>query len=296
MNDFWTIDVADWTLPRIGLGAMWVNRCSPEATRTLLGRAVELGVRFIDTSHTYADSEETIGKVLRRTSEKVLVATKGGVHVTGPRNAPRQDATPAGLRRACETSLQRLGVEALDLLQLHWPDPEVPFAESIGALAGLRQAGLVRHVGLCNVGLAEIEEAMAITPIVSVQNRYNHADRSSERVVEFCNGRGIAFLPYSPMQVGDDAAVTEVAGRLGVRSAQVALAWLLYRSPNILPIPGTSSISHLEENVAAADLILDEEALAALAGSGKEGMDDPKWRPANWFEQPENQPRIAGLV
>ncbi|MEA3208330.1 MAG: pyridoxine 4-dehydrogenase [Chthoniobacter sp.] len=269
---------------RLGYGAMRLTGQpgnfgpyhDPEQGRVLLRRAVELGVNFIDTADAYGpgDNELLIAEALRPYPSGVVIGTKGGVVKTGP-EARWPDGTPGHLRAACEASLRRLGVERIDLYQLHRPDPKVPFEESIGALAALREEGKVRLLGLSNVTLPQLEAARAITAIASVQNSCSLADRSSDAVLEACAAHGIAFIPYGPL--GADAmrpgaplaeargVLGDVAGRLGATASQVALAWLLRRAPNVIVIPGTTSLAHLEENVAAASLALSDEDFAMLS-------------------------------
>jgi aryl-alcohol dehydrogenase-like predicted oxidoreductase len=198
----------------------------------------------------------------------LVVATKGGL--TRPRRETwERDGRPAHLRAACEASLRRLKLERIDLYQLHAPDPKVPFEESVGTLADLQAEGKIRHIGLSNVDVDQLRRARRLAPIASVQNRYNIADRSSDDVLAACEREGIAFLPWYPLEAGSGArgkgAIARVAARHGATPAQVAIAWLLARSPAMLPIPGTSSLAHLEENVAAAGLRLSAEDLAELA-------------------------------
>jgi aryl-alcohol dehydrogenase-like predicted oxidoreductase len=198
----------------------------------------------------------------------MVIATKGGL--TRPRRESwTPDGRPEHLRAACEGSLRRLKLERIDLYQLHAPDPRVPLAESVGALADLQAAGKIRHVGLSNVSVDELRRARRIVPVVSVQNRFNLSDRSSEDVLVECEKQNIAFLPWHPLDAGRGAAgtsaVVKVARRHGATPAQVAIAWLLARSPVMAPIPGTSSITHLDENVAGAQLCLSAEDLRALA-------------------------------
>ena len=235
----------------------------------MLRRAVELGVNLIDTADSYGPevSELLIAEALHPYPDALVVATKGGLLRTGSGAWPT-DARPEHLREACEGSLRRLRLERIDLYQLHAPDPKVPFEESVGELARLRDEGKIRHVGLSNVSVDELHRAQEIVPIVSVQNRYSLADRSSEDVLEECERQGIAFLPWYPLAAGDLAqpggAVGRVASARGATPAQVALAWLLARSPVVVPIPGTASSRHLEENVAALELELTPDELAAL--------------------------------
>ncbi len=266
---------------RLGYGAMrlcgsgiWGEPGDPEGAKRVLRRALELGINLIDTSDAYGPevNERQISEALYPYPEDLVIATKGGFTRPGPRRwVP--DGRPGQLREACESSLGRLRVESIDLYQLHTPDPEVPFEESVGTLAELREEGKVRHVGLSNVSAEQLRQAREIVPIVSVQNRYNLTDRSSEEIVEVCGRDGLCFIPWFPLATGDLAqrggSLDEIAARYDATPGQVALAWLLSRSPVILPIPGTSSTEHLEENVAAAALKLEEdefEELSALSG------------------------------
>ncbi|QDU96151.1 aldo/keto reductase [Lignipirellula cremea] len=258
----------DLPVHRLGYGAM--RLCAQpgnfgrypdwEAGKRLLRRALELGINFIDTAHAYGPScnEELIGDALAPFPPGVVVATKSGVEKTAP-DKVFADGRPEQLRRRCEESLRLLKVERIDLYQLHRPDPNVPLAESVGALAELRQAGKVRHVGLSNVTLAQIEEARGIVPIVSVQNRYNLLERADDPVIDYCAENQIAYLPWGPLAAQPFAPEAPLAGKAN------ALAWLLQRSPNIIAIPGTTSITHLEENVAAAQTPLSDEEFAALS-------------------------------
>ena len=263
-----TIQVAGRAVNRLGFGAMRIMG-APDPL-ALVRRAVELGAQFIDTADIYGDgaSERLIAEALRPYPAEVLIATKGGFLPgklqPGQRALPA-DGRPERLKRVCEESLQRLGLERIDLYQLHTPDPAVPFADSIGALVELREEGKIAHIGLSNVGRGHILQALELTPIASVQNRFNHNDRASERVLELCAERGIVFLPWGPIQTGDDAALAAVAAEAGAQPSQVALAWLLGRSPAILPIPGTSKVTHLEQNMAAARLQLSAGQLERLA-------------------------------
>jgi aryl-alcohol dehydrogenase-like predicted oxidoreductase len=261
---------------RLGFGAMRITGpgiWGPPRDRTealaVLRRAVELGVNFIDTADSYGPevSEELIAEALAPYPDDLVIATKGGLVRPGPgRWDP--DGRPEHLRAALEGSLARLGVEQVTLYQLHRPDPAVPFEESLGTLVALRDEGKIRHIGLSNVDRRQLAAARALTPIASVQNRYNPSDRASEAVVEAAAQDGFAFIPWAPVgghQPGEGAALAEVAERHGASPVQVAIAWQLARSPQILPIPGTSSVAHLEENVAAAGLALDDDDLARLA-------------------------------
>jgi aryl-alcohol dehydrogenase-like predicted oxidoreductase len=263
---------------RLGFGAMRIMGAatpgaapSREAARALLRRVVELGVNFIDTADIYGNgaSEELIAEALHPYPADLVIASKGGF-VPGRRVGPTlpADCRPARLREVCHASLKRLKVDCIDVYQLHTPDEKVPFEDSVGALMKLRQEGKIRHIGLSNVSRKLIAQAREMTEIVSVQNRYNVLDRSSERVLQMCEEAGIAFLPWAPISVDTGANAAGVLDRLatshGCTSRQVALAWLLERSPVMLPIPGTSSSSHLEENVEAIRVKLTDEDVAFL--------------------------------
>lgn len=267
----------DMTVNRLGFGAMritgkgvWGEPEDPDEAHAVLRRAVELGINFIDTADSYGPevSERLIGESLYPYPDGMVIATKAGLLRDGP-GQWRPDGRPEHLREACEGSLRRLKLDRIDLYQLHRIDPRVPAEESLGALAELRDEGKIRHVGLSEVGVEEIRQAREILPIASVQNRYNLTDRGHEGVLDFCEREGIGFIPWFPLAVGDLArpggSLDEIAARHDATPGQIALAWLLWRSPVILPIPGTSSGAHLEENVAAASLELDEEELATLA-------------------------------
>ena len=272
-----TFDIGgDLRVNRLGFGAMritgkgiWGEPENPEEARAVLKRAVELGINLIDTADSYGPhvSERLIGETLHPYPEDLVIATKGGLLRDGP-GQWRRDARPEHLREACEGSLKRLKLDCIDLYQLHRIDPRVPAEEPLGALAELREEGKIRHIGLSEVSVEQIQRAQQIVPIVSVQNRYNLTDRDSEAVLDFCECEGIGFIPWFPLATGDLARpggpLDEIATRYGASPGQVALAWLLWRSPVILPIPGTSSVEHLVENVAAASLELDEEEFAEL--------------------------------
>ncbi len=258
----------DLPINRIGYGAMRLTgqpgNFGPyadwEGGKALLRRAVELGVNFIDTAHPYGGgwNEKLIGEALAPYEPGVVVATKGGVEKPTPDNI-YPDGSPANLRRRVEESAKLLQVERIDLYQLHRPDPNVPFAESIGALAELRSEGKIRHIGLSNVTLAQVEEARRIVPIASVQNRYNHDEREDDAVLDYCTQHDIAYLPWGPlaakpMEQGTplasaDGAIADLAKASGLTNTQAALQWLLNRAPNVVVIPGTTSIQHLEENL-----------------------------------------------
>ena len=267
----------DLEVNRMGFGAMritgrgiWGEPPDPEEARRVLRRALELGINLIDTADSYGPevSERLIAETLHPYPEGLVVATKGGLVRPGPgRWVP--DGRPEHLREACEGSLRRLKVERIDLYQLHRIDSRVNPEEQFGALAELREEGKVRHVGLSEVGIEEIRQARKIVPIATVQNRYSLVDRSYEDVLDFCEPEGIGFIPWFPLATGELARpggpLDDIAARRGVAPAQVALAWLLMRSPVMLLIPGTSSVEHLEENIAAASLRLEEEEFEEIA-------------------------------
>ena len=260
---------------RLGFGAMRLTGdgiWGPPKNRTeavkVLRRAVELGVNFIDTADSYGPnvSEELIAEALHPYPNDLVVATKGGWNRPGP-NQWTHDATPAHLRKAVEGSLKRLRVERIDVYQLHHPDPVVSLEDSVGTLAQLKSEGKIRLVGLSNVTQEHIERARRIVPIVSVQNRYSFADREWDYVVDHCEQNGIAFIPWFPLGAGRVAGQTldQIARAHQATPHQVAIAWLLKRSPIMLPIPGTSSVKHLEENVAAASMQLSDEEYQRLS-------------------------------
>jgi pyridoxine 4-dehydrogenase len=267
----------DFNVVRMGFGAMritgegiWGEPEDPEEARAVLRRVIEVGINLIDTADSYGPevSERLIGETFHPYPEELIIATKGGLLRDGP-GQWRPDGRPEHLREACEGSLRRLKVDRIDLYQLHRIDPRVPAEESIGTLVELREEGKIRHVGLSEVSVEEIQQAREIVPIASVQNRYNLTDRNYEDVLDFCEREGIGFIPWFPLAVGDLARpggpLDEIAARHDATPGQIALAWLLWRSPVMLPIPGTSSVAHLKENTAAASLELDEEELATLA-------------------------------
>jgi aryl-alcohol dehydrogenase-like predicted oxidoreductase len=270
-----TVALGDLRVNRLGFGAMRV--CGPDvwgppadraAAHRVIRRAVELGVNFIDTADSYGPhvDEILIAEALRPYPRGLVIATKGGL-VRPNRHAWDSDARPEHLRQALDGSLKRLKVERIDLYQLHAPDPRVPFADSVGALVEAQRAGKIRHLGLSNVSVRQLDTARRIAPIASVQNEYNFDDRSSDDVLAACERLGIAFIPWYPLGAGRSlrsAKLKRVAARRGVSAVQVALAWLLARSPVMLPIPGTGSLAHLEENVRAASLVLTDKDRAAL--------------------------------
>ena len=267
----------DLTVNRMGYGAMritgegiWGEPDDLDGARAVLRRAVELGVTLIDTADSYGPevSERLIGETLAPYPDDLVIATKGGLERGGPSDW-RRNTSPEHLKQACEGSLRRLRLDRIDVYQLHTVGRDVPLSESVGALAELREEGKVRHVGLSNVTVEQLDEARRIVPVVSVQNRYSLADQGHDPVLEACERDGLAFLPYFPLGGGNAARgegeVDRVAREHGVGAAQIALAWLLARSPVMVPIPGTSSVEHLEENVAAAALALDASELDAVA-------------------------------
>lgn len=260
---------------RLGFGAMrltgegiWGPPKDRKAALAVLRRAVEVDVNFIDTADSYGPhvSEELIAEALFPYPKELVIATKGGWNRPGP-NQWTHDSTPAHLREAVEGSLKRLRLDRIDVYQLHTPDPVVPFEASLETLAELRSQGKLRLIGLSNVTREHIERARRIVPIVSVQNRYSFADREWDYVVDYCDRNGIAFIPWFPLGAGKVAGevLNKIAQAHQATPKQVALAWLLRRSPIMLPIPGTSSIEHLEENVAAAGVRLSDEEYERLA-------------------------------
>jgi pyridoxine 4-dehydrogenase len=274
-----TIDVGgDLTVNRLGFGAMritgqgiWGDPPSHDAALDTLRTVVSLGVNFIDTADSYGPevSENLIAEALYPYPDDLVIATKGGL----VRPAPgRWDASgrPDHLREVCEGSLRRLRLDQIPLYQFHRPDPRVPLAESIGALAALKDEGKIRHLGLSNVTEEQLREAERITPIVSIQNRYNAADRKSQSVLDLCEQEGLVFLPWAPVQQGDqNPEVARIAESHNATQHQVILAWLLASSPAILPIPGTGSAEHAAENIAAAALELSPDEVAAISGLGR---------------------------
>jgi len=269
-----TIDIGgDLTVNRMGFGAMritgqgiWGPPPDRERAKAALRQAVELGVNFIDTADSYGPnvSEELIAETLHPYPDDLVIATKGGLVRPGP-GRWEPDGRPEHLREVCEGSLRRLKLEQIPLYQFHRPDAKVPLAESIGMLVELKQEGKIRHIGVSNFSEDQLREAQKLTPVVSVQNRYNLNDRSSESMVDLCDSEGIVFLPWAPIQQADELIpVVTASRRLGVTTRQVALAWLLSRSPQILPIPGSGSADHVAENVAAASVELTSDESNAI--------------------------------
>jgi pyridoxine 4-dehydrogenase len=270
----------DLEVRRLGFGAMritgdgiWGPPPDPQGAKSVLRRAVELGVDFIDTASSYGPnvSEELIAEALHPYPGGLVIATKGGLTRPGP-SQWEADCRPAALREACEGSLRRLRLERIDLYQLHTVDPNVPLEESVGALAELQNEGKIAHIGLSNVNVEQLGRAREIVPVVSVQNRYSVTDRDSEPVLDACERDGIAFIPWFPLGSGGLATagvISRIAQPHDASPFQVALAWLLARSPVMLPIPGTSSVEHLEENTAAASLRLAQEEFEELRALGE---------------------------
>jgi pyridoxine 4-dehydrogenase len=271
----------DLIVNRMGFGAMrltgdgiWGEPKDPAQARQVLRRAVELGVNFIDTADAYGPNvdEDLIAAALYPYPRGLVIATKGGHTRPGPGQwVP--DGRPQHLRAACEGSLKRLKLERIDLYQFHWIDPKVPLEDSIGELARLRKEGKIRHVGVSNFKVDELARAQRIVPIVSVQNRYNASDRTSQPVLDACTRQKLAFIPWAPIASGsasklekenDGKGLEAVAQARSVSVFQVAIAWLLAQSPAMLPIPGTSSVEHLQENIAAAALRLSPAELATI--------------------------------
>ncbi len=269
-----TIEIGgDLVVRRMGFGAMritgpgiWGDPPDAGQAKATLRRAVELGVNFIDTADSYGPhvSEQLIAEALYPYPDDLVIATKGGLVRPGPGRWDA-DGRPGHLREACEGSLRRLRLDQIPLYQFHRPDPAVPLAESMGMLVQLKDEGKIRHIGVSNVSGSQLRVAQQLTSVVSVQNRYNAADRKSEAMVDTCELEQIAFLPWAPIQQADsNHAVTEAASRHGASPRQIVLAWLLARSPQILPIPGTGSPGHVETNVAAASIELTPEEVTAI--------------------------------
>ena len=271
----------DLAVSRLGFGAMritgagiWGEPKDPAEARRVLRRAVELGVNFIDTADAYGPevSERLIGETLHPYPQGLIIATKGGL--TRPAASEWvADGTPKHLREACTQSLKRLKLERIDLYQLHTIDDKVPLEDSLGELARLQKEGKIRHIGVSNFNLDQLKRAQRIVPVVSVQNRYNVVDRTSQDVLDYCARERIAFIPWAPLARGtpearpdksEGGAFTKIAAQHGITDLQLAIAWLLAKSPVMLPIPGTSSVAHLEQNVAAARIALSPRELEAI--------------------------------
>jgi pyridoxine 4-dehydrogenase len=266
----------DLPIARLGFGAMritgkgvWGEPADRAEAIRVLRRAVELGINFIDTADSYGPhvSEEIIAESLHPYPAGLVIATKGGFDRPGP-NQWVENGRPEHLRSACEGSLRRLRLDRIDLYQLHRIDPKVPAEDQLGTLKELQAQGKIKHIGLSEVKVRQIQDAQTIVQVVSVQNRYSVSDRGSEDVLEYCEKQGIGFIPWFPLAAGklsgQESPINRVAARAKATTSQVALAWLLARSPVMLPIPGTSSVKHLEENVAAAGLRIDETTMDEL--------------------------------
>jgi pyridoxine 4-dehydrogenase len=273
-----TIDVGgDLTVNRMGFGAMritgngvWGDPPDIDRAKATLRRVVELGVTFIDTADSYGPevSERLIAETLYPYPDDLVIATKGGLVRPGPGRWDA-DGRPEHLREACEGSLRRLRLDQIPLYQFHRPDPRVPLAESLGELVRLKDEGKIRHIGISNVSESQLRAAQQVTPIVSVQNRYNAADRKSEAMVDLCEIEELAFLPWAPIQQADgNPAVAEAAKRHDASPRQIVLAWLLARSPRMLPIPGSGSPEHVAANVAAASIELSADEVADITRGG----------------------------
>jgi|SRR5579859_5618909 len=269
----------DLTINRLGYGAMrltgpgiWGEPKDRGEARRVLQRAIELGVNFIDTADAYGPevSEEIIAEALHPYPEGLVIATKGGFARSGP-NRWEMVGRPEYLRQCVEMSLRRLKLDRIELYQLHRIDPKVPVEDSLGALKEMQKAGKIRHIGLSEVSSAEIERANKTVKIVSVQNQYNLSDRQHEEALQYCEKNDLAFIPWFPVAAGKLAKpggkLDQVAKQHGATVAQVSLAWLLHRSPVMIPIPGTSSVKHLEENMAAAKVQLSAEEWKAIEGA-----------------------------
>jgi pyridoxine 4-dehydrogenase len=269
-----TIDIGgDLTVNRMGFGAMritgngiWGDPPDRDRARAALRKAVELGVNFIDTADSYGPyvSETLIAEALYPYPDDLVIASKGGLVRPGPGRWDT-DGRPEHLREACEGSLRRLRLDQIPLYQFHRPDPKVPLSDSLGALVALKDEGKIRHIGVSNVSEHQLRAAQQVTPVVSVQNRYNAADRKSESMVDLCEQEQITFLPWAPIQQTEgNLAVDAAAKRHDASPRQIVLAWLLSRSPNMLPIPGSGSAEHVESNVAAISIELSSDELAAI--------------------------------
>lgn len=266
----------DLTVNRLGFGAMrvtgrgiWGEPRDLDEARAVLRRVVEGGVTFIDTADSYGPhvSEQLIGEALYPYPENLVIATKGGLERPGP-DVWTNNGRPEHLREACEGSLQRLRLEQIPLYQWHRPDPGVPLEDSVGALADLQREGKIRHIGVSNVTIEQLERISAIAPVVSVQNRYNAGFRAGESMLDYCAAHGIVFIPWAPMMdIDRTPAVAEIAERRGATTHQIMLAYLLAKSPALLPIPGTGSVVHVEENLGAAGITLSPEEMDALSAA-----------------------------
>ena len=276
-----TFVIGDIPVHRLGFGAMqltgdgvWGEPEDHDKAIAVLRRALELGINLIDTADSYGPevSERLIAEALHPYPEGLLIATKAGFQRPGP-NRWVEDGRPEHLRSAVEGSLRRLKLDRIDLLQLHRIDPKVRMEDQLGALVDLQRQGKIRHIGLSEVSVKQIEAVRRITPIVSVQNRYNLVDRNSEDVLEHCTRENLGFIPWFPLATGElakhEGPLTRAAARLNAKPAQIALAWLLQKSPVMLPIPGTSKVKHLEENTAAALIELDDSTMQELERLGK---------------------------
>ena len=266
----------DLTVDRLGFGTMqltgrgvWGEPLDHDESIAVLRRALELGINLIDTANSYGPhvAERLIAEALYPYPDDLVIATKGGFQRPGP-NQWVEDGRPSHLREACEGSLKRLRLQRIDLYQLHRIDPKVPLDDQIGTLVDLEKEGKIRHIGLSEVTVQQIEAVRRLTPIVSVQNRFNLIDRASEPVLDYCARERLGFIPWFPLATGRltdaDGAVARVSQRLHATPAQIALAWLLRKSPVMLPIPGTASVAHLEENADAALVNLDQESFEEL--------------------------------
>jgi pyridoxine 4-dehydrogenase len=269
----------DLEVHRLGFGAMritgegiWGPPDDPEEAKRLLRRVVELGIDLIDTADSYGPevSENLIAEALHPYPDDLMIATKGGLRRTGPSQWP-SDARPERLKECCEGSLRRLKLDRIDLYQLHSPDPKVPYEDSVGALKELQDEGKIKHVGVSNVSVEQLEQARGVARVVTVQNRYNLEDRDSEDVLEACESAGIGFIPWFPLATGRLAEpggpLDRIARERDATPGQIALAWLLARSPVMLPIPGTSSIEHLEENLGAAEIELSQDEVVEIGSA-----------------------------
>lgn len=271
----------DLPVHRLGFGTMqltgkgvWGEPSDPREAMAVLRRAVELGIMLFDTADSYGPEvvERLMAEALRPYPDRLVIATKAGFQRPGPGRWV-EDGRPKHLREACEGSLRRLKLERIDLFQLHRIDPKVAMEDQIGALLDLQSEGKIRHLGLSEVTVAQVEAVRRLAPVVSVQNRYNLLNRKSENVLDYCTHEDIGFIPWFPLAAGKlvrrDGPLVRVAEQLGARPAQVALAWLLRKSPVMLPIPGTSKVEHLEQNTAAALLELDDTAMQQLESDAK---------------------------